>query len=238
LLLFALPIAGNVGNHKKRRMRNLTIIVILISVFACNQRAEKKHSSIETFEKILGEPETNYLNEIVADFDNYLASNYPDHKSKFESYLVDISELGVKEYLKIDSTKLIKYRESNLFGKYDTLYPDSVWYDGLSFSSKFPDSEFIEEMIPIKREGKNTNVDSTINSLKNEPRFVLTEQSRLFLALDSISQSDSLIITYFDAKEAVGSMSPSILAGGLRYYLNDNNEYFAKRIFIMDMYER
>ena len=131
-----------------------------------------------------------------------------------------------------------KYCGSNLFGKYDTVYPDSVWYDGLSFSIKYPNDDFIEEMIPIKRKGENLNLDSTITSLKNEPRFILTEQSKLFIALDSISQSDSLIITYFDVKEAAGNISPSILAGGLKYYLNEDNEYFAKRIFIMDMHER
>ena len=222
----------------KKRMRNLTIILLFISLFACNQTTEKSDSQIEKFEKILGEQETIYLNEIVADFDNYLSSKYPDQKSKFKSYLTDISELKIKKYWEIDSAKLEQYRESNLFGEYDTVYPDSVWYDGLSFSIKYPDDEFIEEMVPIKRKGKNLNVDSTITSLKNEPRFILTEQSKLFIALDSINQSDSLIITYFDAKEAAGNLSPSILAGGIGYYLNDNNEYFAKRILIMEMYER
>ncbi len=217
-------------------MKNLTIILIFISLFACNQTTKKSDSQIEKFEKILGGQETIYLNEIIADFDNYLSSKYPDQKPKFKTYLTDISELKIKKHWEIDSAKLEKYRASNLFGKYDTLYPDSVWYDGLSFSIKYPDDEFIEEMIPIKRKGENLNVDSTITSLKNEPRFILTKQSKLFTALDSINQSDSLIITYFDAKKAVGNLSPSILAGGLKYYLNDDNEYFAKRIFIMDMY--
>jgi hypothetical protein len=219
-------------------MRNLTIILMFISLFACNQTTEKSDSQIEKFEKILGEKETIYLNEIVSDFDNYLSSKYPDQKSKFKSYLVDIYESRVKEYWKIDSAKLEKYRESSLFGKYDTVYPDSVWYNGLSFSIKYPDYEFIEEIIPLKRKGENLNLDSTITSLKKEPRFILTEQSKFFIALDSINQSDSLIITYFDAKETVGYLILSELAGGLKYYLNDDNEYFAKRIFIMDMYER
>jgi hypothetical protein len=71
--------------------------------------------------------------------------------------------------------------------------------------------------------------------LKNEPRLLLKKPSNFYLALDSINQSDSLILTYLDAKNIVSYMSPFNLAGGLNYYLTENNEYFAKRIFIMDM---
>lgn len=218
-------------------MRNLTIFLIIL-LFACSQKIGKSDSQIDRFVKILGKQETIYLNEIVADLDNYLESNYSNQKSKFKSYLVDISESKVSNYWKIDSTKWNKYKESELFGKYKSLYPDSVWYDGLSFSIKFPNDEFIVEIIPIKIKDENINIDSTINSLKNEPRFILMEQSTLFLALDSISQSDSLITTYFNVKEEVSNLPPSILAEGLGNYLNNNNEYFAKRIFIMDMFER
>ena len=70
----------------------------------------------------------NFLN-------NYLSSYYPDHESRFKSYLVDIPDLNLKDFYRIDSIKLIKYEESNLFGQYVTLFPDSVWYDGLTFDS-------------------------------------------------------------------------------------------------------
>lgn len=218
-------------------MKNLIILIITISFFACNQNAKKSDSPIEKFEKILGEQETIFLNEIVSDLDNYLTSNYPEQKSKFKSYLVDISELKVNEYWKIDTVKLKKYRESNLSGKYDTIFPDSVWYDGQSFKIKYPDFDIVEEIIPLKRNNEETNIDSTINSLINEPRFLLKEQSSFCLAIDHLQQSDSLIVTYLEAKEAVGNLSPSILAGGLIYYLTESNEYLVKRIFIMDLYK-
>ncbi len=222
----------------KDEMRYLTIILIILSPFACHQKTDKNDTPTEKFERILGEQETTYLNEIVCDLDNYLASTYPDQESKFKTYLVDISKSRVKEYWKIESNKLKKYGETNLFGKYDTIYPDSVWYGGLSINIKYPDFEFIEEMIPIKRKNGETNIDSMINSLKIEPKYLLIEQSVFYPALDSIQESDSLIINYIDAKEAAGNMSPLILVGGLMYNLNENNEYFAKRIFVMEMYER
>jgi hypothetical protein len=219
-------------------MKYLIIIVIGIAFFACNQRAEKINRDIKTFEKVLGEQETNYLNEIIGVFDNYLTKKYPVQDSKFKTYLVDISESNINDYLRIDSIKMKKYRESNLFGKYDTIYPDSVWFDGQTFNIKYPNFDIVEEIIPLKRINEESNIDSTINSLRIEPRFLLKEQSKFYFALDSIQQSDSLMITYLDAKEAAGNLLPSILAGGLKYYLTKNNEYFAKRIFVMNLYER
>ena len=218
-------------------MRNITLIFLFITLFACNQKTEKNEMQIEKFENILGKQETTCLNEIVGDLDNYLAENYPHQNSKFNEYLVDISESKVDKYWKIDSMKIKKYRESNLFGKYDTIFPDSVWYDEQTFKIKYPDFDIVEEIIPLKRISKETNIDSTINAMRIEPRFLLKTESKFYLALDSIQQSDSLMITYLDAKKVVGHLSPSVLANGLKYYLTESNEYFAKRIFVMDIYE-
>jgi hypothetical protein len=74
--------------------------------------------------------------------------------------------------------------------------------------------------------------------LKNEPKIKLIKPSKFYIALDSIQRSDSLILNYLDAKEAIGNLSSSILASGLLYNLSDNNEYFAKRIFAMDIIEK
>ncbi len=219
-------------------MRNLTLIFLIITLFACNQNTKKSELQKEKFEKILGKQETTNLNEIVGDLDNYLIKKYPEQPSKFKAYLNDVSELNLSEYWRLDSIKMKKYRESNLFGKYDTIYPDSVWFDGRSFNIKYPDFDMIEEIIPLKRINEETNIDSIINSLRIEPKFLLKKESNFYLALDSIQQSDSLIITYLNEKEAAGNLSPSILANGLKHYLTESNEYFAKRIFVMEMYER
>ena len=186
----------------------------------------------------MGEPETTYLNEIVSDLNKYLSANYPDRESRFKSYLVDIPDLNLNNFYRIDSIKLIKYGESNLFGQYVALFPDSVWYDGLIFKIKFPNSDFINEMLPLPGKRENSDIDSIITSLENKPEFVLKEQSRFILALDSIKQSDSLISTYLEVKESLGDLTPFTLSIGLKHYLNDNNEYFAKRILMMDLYEK
>ncbi len=223
-------------------MRILITIFLIISLLSCNQVIKKSDSQIESFEKFFGENELNYLNEIIDDLDNYLAFNYPDQTSKFRKYLADISDLKVNKYWIIDTLKLTKYRGSNLFRKYETIYPDSVWFDGITFSIKFPDSELTEEIIPeeifpLGGKSINLNIDSIINSLKKEPKRILIKQSDFDLSLSSIQKSDSLIISYIEIKEIGGDLSPSTLASGLLYYLTENNEYFAKRIFVMDMYD-
>lgn len=219
------------------KLRNLTIVFIILSFFACNQKNKKSDNLIEQFEKVLNEKETNYLNEIANDLDNYLATKYPEQESKFKAYLVDISELRIDKYWKIDSVKLKKYRESNLFGRYDTIFPDSVWFDGSSFKIRFPDFDLIEEMISNQRKNEEINIDSTINFLKNKPKFLLSEKSNYFIALESIQKSDSLISNYFKAKEVAGNLTPPILARGLLNNYNSNDDYFAKRIFIIELFE-
>ena len=223
-------------------MSNLKAIFFILLFISCNQVNKESDNHYDEFEQYFGAKELEYLNEIIEDFDNYLAVNYPNQGSKFRTYLTDINESKVINYWKIDSIKLKKYMESNLFRKYETIYPDSVWFDGHTFNIKFPNCEYLEERLPeeifpIGMKNVNLDVDSTINSLKHKPETWLVEQSDFYLALNSIQKSDSLIITYLEVKEIAGSLSPTILASGIMYYLTDKNEYFAKRIFVMDIHD-
>jgi hypothetical protein len=218
-------------------MRVLITLLMILSLVSCNQANKNRDSRIEKFEKSFGVKELEYLNEIIDNLDNYLIQNYPDQKSKFRAYLADINENKVKYYWKIDSIKLNKYRESNLFRKYEKIYPDTVWFQEKTFCIKYPDVEFIEEIIPIRKKKVDLNIDSMINALKQEPKLLLIEQSDFEKALKSIQKPDSLITSYQEVKNVAGDLSPSILASGLMYYMTEYNEYFAKRIFVMDLYD-
>lgn len=216
-------------------MKILLFNILIIFFISCNQGNKKRDNQIERFEQSIGVKELSYINEIIDDFDANLTNNYPDHKFKFKAYLTEISELKKIQYFKIDSTKLKKYSESKLFKKYDTIYPDTVWFNGQSFNIKFPNNEFIEEIIPIKVENTVLNVDSIINSLKLKPKLILIQQSDFIISLSSIKESDSLITNYIETKEILGDLPPLILVNSLLHYLSENNEYFAKRIFVLDM---
>jgi hypothetical protein len=225
-------------NYNVIKMRHITIIFIIFSILACNKKSKEYESLIEKFEIILGENESIYLNEIVTDFDNYLILNHIEQKNDFKKYLESFSEMKVKNIWRIDSLNLKKYKESKLFSKYDSIYPDSVWFDGNTYKIIFT-SYFCGELIPSSEElipskSELMNIDSTINSLKRKP--ILTKSpSNFIIALDSIQQKDSLIITYLDYKHWVDVIYPENLARGLLYFLSEENEYFAKRIFVMEM---
>jgi len=218
-------------------MRNLILILIISSFFACNQRNEKIENRIKRFEQILGTKETNYLNEIINDFNKYLNSKYHSGGlvSKYEKYLIELSENKLTDIWKINSANLIKFhRTSNLFAKYDSIYPDSVWYEKGMFESKYKGFELTEFVIPLTNKNE-INLDSMIIDLQNEPRLRLIEPSRFFLALDSVKKGDSLIINYLDAIEVVGNLHPSILTKGLLLDFDRKSQYFSKRILVMEM---
>jgi len=82
-------------------MKNLILLIILFSLYSCNQKSRIKNSRIEKFEKLLGKQETKFRNEIIADFDTFLDSKYPTENLKFKQYLVDISESTINDYWKI-----------------------------------------------------------------------------------------------------------------------------------------
>lgn len=186
---------------------------------------------------MLGDTETVYLNEIINDFESYLESNYEgdDIESKYKIYLGALSQNKLKVPWKIDSAKMLKYVNSNLFSKYDSIYPDSVWIEHEMINLKFYEKEIIESIIPINRRNRPLNIDSMINNLRNTPELREITQSSFFFALDSIITNDSIIINFLEVKRILGNISKCNLASGL---LNENpnfSDYFIKRIILKQL---
>jgi len=221
------------GSKNSKQVKYFYNLVFILLLFSCGQKADKESEIIVRFEKVLGHPEVSYLDEIVADFDDYLKNTYPGERDKFKAFLSDISASKSIPTWQLDSLKTKRYKGSKLFDTYKLVYPDSVWFNGTTFSVDY--SEYGNtEVIPIINGGSDSiNVDSTILALERTPYQMLIEKGRFYVALDSIAHLDSLVSSFLDAWEASHSMSPSNLANGLAYSLTDDNAYFAKRIFIM-----
>lgn len=215
-------------------MKHILKILILVFFFSCTQG---KNDRVNEFENSLGERENKYLNELVNDFDSFLNKKYKNEKFKFKKYLTEISESNQPDIWKIDKNKLKEIKKTNLFAKYDSIYPDSVWYDNNVFNVSYSDSNVgIKNSVAIiNKENQNLNIDSMINSLKSKPRLKEIEPSYFQIALESIMTKDSLIQNYLDARKAAGTISIRLIAGGLLHDLKPDNEYFAKRIIIMQM---
>lgn len=212
-------------------MKRIFTFVFFIFFFSCTHG---QNSRVNEFEKTLGKIETGYLNELVNDFDLFLNKKYKDEEFKFKKYLTEISESNQPDIWKIGKNKLEEIKKTNLFAKYDSIYPDSVWYDNNVFNVSYSDSDLgIINSIAFKN--KESNIDSIINSLKSKPRLKEVEPSYFQIALESIVTKDSLIQKYLDARKTAGTISIRLIADGLLYDLKPENEYFAKRIIIMQM---
>ncbi len=215
-------------------MKHILTILILVFIFSCTQG---KNDRVNEFENSLGERETKYLNELVNDFDSFLNKKYKNEKFKFKKYLTEISESNQPDIWKIDRYKLEEFKKTNLFAKYDSVYPDSVWYDNNVFNVLYSDSGvgITNSIAFINEENMESNIDSIINSLKSKPKLKEIEPSYFQIALESTMTKDSLIHNYLDARKTAGTISIRLIAGGLLHDLNPENEYFAKRIIIMQM---
>lgn len=217
----------------KTKMKHILTFAILVFLFSCT---EKKDVRIIEFENSLGETETNYLNDLVHDFDSFLNIKYKNQEFKFKEYLTEISESKEPDIWKIDKNKLEEIEKTNLFAKYDSIFPDSVWYDNKVFNVSYSDLHLgVTNSIAIIEKNQDLNIDSIISSLKNKPRLEEIEPSYVQIALETVMTEDTLIQNYLDAKKTAGTISIRLIAGGLLHNLKPENEYFAKRILIMEM---
>ena len=71
----------------------------------------------------------------------------------------EIANLNNPEIWKIDELKRKEYHTSNLFAKYDSIYPDSVWIENDLINLKYNELEAIQSIIPINK----PNLDSVMN---------------------------------------------------------------------------
>ena len=143
----------------------------------------------------------------------------------------EIANLNNPEIWKIDELKRKEYHTSNLFAKYDSIYPDSVWIENDLINLKYNELEAIQSIIPINK----PNLDSMMNELKKEPKLSQTSPGNFLRALESITQKDSQIVNYLNAKKIEGNISLYMLANGLLSNYKNSFEYFTKRILVMEM---
>jgi len=219
-------------------MKYIITLIIAALFYSClgNDKIEKEQ--IDKFESALGKIETKYLNLLVSDFDSYLSKKYKIENSylSFKQYLTEVSESSNPDFWKIDKIKLEEIQKTNLLAKYDSIYPDSVWYNNNVINVSYASSNgIINSIALIRKENQEFNIDSLINSIKTKPRLEEIEPSYFKIALESLMQEDALISNYLDAKQAAGSISKRLIASGLLYNLSLENEYFAKRIMIIEM---
>lgn len=206
-------------------------------VISCFQRNDQETYNIDTFESILGSPETEYLNEIVTDFEEYLDNNYhnQDISSEYKSYLSDIYNNSLTNKWKIDSIKMLKYNKSYLFSKYDSIYADTVWFENEMVNYILEDDDLIQSLIPINRGNKEINIDSIIEDTKTRPFPNFVSASRFYIALDSIAEKDAFLSEFMKTRTLLPNRLPNVIFA--RFVLKRNpdySDYFVKRIIAIE----
>ena len=217
-------------------MKYILLFIFSIMLITCNDKNKVYEENIKTFENLLGVNETQCLNAFVDDFNSFLESNYTEKSGglQFEQYLIESENANEPKYWDIDSDLLNNCSGNSLFAIYDSIYPDSIWYDFTFINLKFKDFEIIQSIIPISN---IQNIDSLIVDLSDDPRLILKEESSFYMALDSIKSRDKKIEGFINAKLEQGNLSPAIVSGGILYDFNENELYFSKRIFVMTCIE-
>jgi hypothetical protein len=213
-------------------MKLIIPFLILIFFFSFTQR---KNDRIDEFENALGETETRYLNELVNDFDSFLNEKFKGEEFKFIKYLTEISESNQPELWKISMDKFVEIQKTNLFARYDSIFPDSVWYDDKGFNVSYSYMGIRNSITITQKKNQELDVDAIIKSLKNKPELKEVEPGYFQISLESVMSGNTLIKNYLDAKKTAGTLSIRLVADGLLRELKDENEYFAKRILIMEM---
>ena len=155
--------------------------------------------------------------------------------SRFKEYLKEISAAEDPDIWKIPENKMEAIQQSNLFAKYDAIFPDSVWFDGKLINVSYSAMEIVTSGAIGLKEDQYTDPDSLVLYYKQMPRLQEKEPSHFIIALEAIASEDTLICNYLKAKKTAGTLSIRLIADGLRLSCNEQNEYFAKRIILMEM---
>jgi hypothetical protein len=216
-------------------MRSSILLILFVVLASCTSNNHSYHSkNIELFERLLGQDETRHLNDIIAEFDAFMEQKYGGNSdsSLFRTYLFEMETTGSVEFMEFDSAQLF----TNLFNSYQIDYPDSVWIDTV-INVKYPG-------LPLETSGMprgaptQKQINRLIKSVSELPDIQVTNTSIYFLALDSISNNDTNISSYLENRNALSFISPRLMSGGFLRHLNDDSEYFLKRLFVMELLEQ
>lgn len=196
-------------------------IIFIFCLTSCtNIDVEKRQ--VNDFNETFNNEQLEVIELGLKSFEIFLNDNYNDkltEKEKIIEFLRNIVDTGYYRNWKFPiehyNDIIEKYECSGLRKEY--------------FFYQFEDSigERILEIIGLEEE--KFNEDSLVN---------FNAFGVYMKALRNVSNPDSLLISYIDAKDAAGMMSYELISGGLIYAINrfDYNVELVKRILIFEFY--
>jgi hypothetical protein len=181
------------------------LFFFVIFLIGCSQ--PKNQKEIEIFESALGEKNVEVLNLLVYDFETNLLELYPELELKdaYKQYLLDISDEKTKDFQKF----LFQTEKTR------TRFHESGFWDEIFYYEYYTEDIF------------NNSIDSTKSLQANNI-------GKYMIALYEIKNTDSLIYRYWNVREAAGLLSNEFFVKGTLSLNPDFDNYFHKRIVVIE----
>ena len=182
----------------------LKLINSCLSFFLYVGCLSDSNPDILKFESILGERKTEALNLLVLDFEENLEKVYPELSL----------QLAYEQYL----NDLIDPKENN-WKKFD--------FQSDETHAEFINSGLKEEIYTFQKHYDHIEQDS-ISVID------VNQTGKYMRALFAVREVDTLVTVYCDKREAGGLMQNELIVNGILYYKPDFNNYFHKRIVVIE----
>jgi len=196
-------------------------LIVLTCLISCKNFEDEKRQ-VKEFDEMFNNAQLEALGLALKSFESFLNENFNENsteKEKIIEFLKSITDTSLYSNWKF-SDKLSKeitekYESSGLRKEY--------------FYYQLEDTigeKMVEFIGPID---ENVNEDSLMN---------FNVSGQYLKALRNVSNPDSLLISYLDAKDVAGMMSYELITGGLIYSINQYNYNIeiVKRIIMFEIY--
>jgi hypothetical protein len=217
---------------------NLFFLLLLLS---CNNLEEDK---IRTFEKTLGQERSELINKVIIEFEENLKTKFRTdniNQAYYRYFLRFIDNnprrLDIFDIHRFNEIK--KLMVENGLEKEIFLTPSKVENDSLKFHfiyTYYRDNGIIDT-IEVETELILPINDIPFNELiieEEKRKIMFNKYGKYIQALEKINSMDSSIVKYIDYKKDCGYMADYIFAHSQLYNTVDVENYFIKRIILIE----
>jgi len=231
----------------------IRLSLVLLVVIGCQPEALKEvDQELQTFNSFIGESKASTLTLVVEAYDKFLQENYPDIEGSeaTKAFLEDVRDNEVGTLLPstfaTEQNNVLREKVENTGLRKEIWIASTEDYDykleyGLEDDTVKADYILIEdieeEIIPIVE----TGIDSAeLENLKKQSKEIILFHTygKYLQGLKALNSTDNTILGYIEVKELAGSISPSLIAGGLLKSTPKGGftNSIIKRIVVVELY--
>lgn len=234
-------------------MYMVRLCLTLLVVSGCESGTQvEANKDLETFNAFIGESKTKVLDQVVISYEHFLETNYSglEESEATTAFLADIRDQVAKTpsywIIRTETNKAIVEEVESTGLRKEVWLTDTDHYDykleyGLEDDTGSSDyiimEDIEEEIIPITEAGMDSSDLEKMRKKARETRYFHT-YGKYLQGLKELKTADSTILGYIEAKESIGNISPSLIAGGLLKSTRKGGftNPIIKRIVVIELY--